>query len=237
MRTVLQRRRAWFAVRDLRRRDAATAPSCASSRIPRRIAAFERTKEFRGRYHVLQGALNPLEGIGPEQLRVEELVSRIDTEGITEIVLCTNPNLEGEATAMYLARRLSGLAGPGDPAGQRAAGRRRPRVRGRDDPRPGPRGPARATRLGHGERSLPVAAPARQDGSPTRRSAAGDHERTLAPRGRRDADALGPAARRRRRPPGPEPRRDARARLVLDGRPDRRDHRAGAGRAWPSRRR
>jgi recombination protein RecR len=76
---------------------------------PQAIAAFERTKEFKGRYHVLQGALNPLEGIGPDQLRVEELVARIDSEGITEIVLCTNPNLEGEATAMYLARRLFDL--------------------------------------------------------------------------------------------------------------------------------
>jgi recombination protein RecR len=76
---------------------------------PQAIAAFERTKEFKGRYHVLQGALNPLEGIGPEQLRIEELVARIEEEGITEIVLCTNPNLEGEATAMYLARRLSAL--------------------------------------------------------------------------------------------------------------------------------
>ena len=73
---------------------------------PQAIAAFERTKDFRGRYHVLQGALNPLEGIGPDQLRVEELVSRIESEGIGEIVLCTNPNLEGEATAMYLARLL-----------------------------------------------------------------------------------------------------------------------------------
>ena len=76
---------------------------------PQAIAAFERTKEFRGRYHVLQGALNPLEGIGPEQLRVEELVARIAGEGIEEVVLCTNPNLEGEATAMYLARRLAEL--------------------------------------------------------------------------------------------------------------------------------
>jgi recombination protein RecR len=77
---------------------------------PQAVAAFERTREFKGRYHVLQGALNPLEGVGPEQLRVEELVSRIDSEGIAEIVLCTNPNLEGEATAMYLAKRLAGLA-------------------------------------------------------------------------------------------------------------------------------
>ncbi|MCI4354974.1 MAG: recombination mediator RecR [Thermoplasmata archaeon] len=74
------------------------------------VAAFERTKEFKGRYHVLQGALNPLEGIGPEQLRVPELMARIEPEGITEVVLCTNPNLEGEATAMYLARRLAALS-------------------------------------------------------------------------------------------------------------------------------
>jgi recombination protein RecR len=76
---------------------------------PRDIVAVERTGQFHGRYHVLGGALNPLEGIGPDQLRVEELVARIDSEGITEIVLCTNPNLEGEATAMYLARRLFDL--------------------------------------------------------------------------------------------------------------------------------
>ncbi len=76
---------------------------------PQAIAAFERTKEFRGRYHVLQGALNPLEGVGPEQLRIAELVARIGTEGVAEVVLCTNPNLEGEATAMYLAKRLADL--------------------------------------------------------------------------------------------------------------------------------
>jgi len=76
---------------------------------PQAVAAFERTREFKGRYHVLQGALNPLEGVGPDQLRVEELVSRLRTEGISEVVLCTNPNLEGEATAMYLAKRLAGL--------------------------------------------------------------------------------------------------------------------------------
>ena len=76
---------------------------------PQAIAAFERTKEFKGRYHVLQGALNPLEGIGPEQLKVAELVARIETEAIAEVVLCTNPNLEGEATAMYLAKRLAAL--------------------------------------------------------------------------------------------------------------------------------
>jgi recombination protein RecR len=77
---------------------------------PRDIAAVERTQQFRGRYHVLQGALNPLEGIGPEQLRVPELLARLDAEGIVEVILCTNPNLEGEATAMYLARLLGPLS-------------------------------------------------------------------------------------------------------------------------------
>jgi recombination protein RecR len=76
---------------------------------PRDIVAVERTQQFRGRYHVLQGALSPLEGIGPDQLRVRELLERVDSEGITEAILCTNPNLEGEATAMYLARVLSPL--------------------------------------------------------------------------------------------------------------------------------
>lgn len=72
----------------------------------RDIVAIERTGEFRGRYHVLLGAMSPLEGIGPEQLKIRELVTRIDAEGIEEIILCTNPNTEGEVTAMYLARLL-----------------------------------------------------------------------------------------------------------------------------------
>lgn len=76
---------------------------------PRDIVAIERTQEYRGRYHVLGGAINPLEGVGPDQLRVKELLARLDAEEITEIILCTNPNLEGEATAMYLARLLGPL--------------------------------------------------------------------------------------------------------------------------------
>jgi len=72
----------------------------------RDIVAIERTGEFRGRYHVLLGAMSPLEGIGPEQLTIRELVARIDPEGVQEIILCTNPNTEGEVTAMYLARLL-----------------------------------------------------------------------------------------------------------------------------------
>ena len=76
---------------------------------PRDIVAVERTGEFRGRYHVLQGAISPIEGIGPDQLRVKELLARLEPEEITEVILCTNPNIEGEATAMYLARLLKPL--------------------------------------------------------------------------------------------------------------------------------
>lgn len=76
---------------------------------PRDIVAIERTHEFRGRYHVLQGAISPIEGIGPEQLRVKELLMRVPVEGVTEVILATNPNIEGEATAMYLARLLKPL--------------------------------------------------------------------------------------------------------------------------------
>jgi len=76
---------------------------------PRDIVAVEKTQEFRGRYHVLHGSLNPIEGVGPDQLRVKELLSRLEGEGVTEVILCTNPNLEGEATAMYLARLLKPL--------------------------------------------------------------------------------------------------------------------------------
>jgi recombination protein RecR len=76
---------------------------------PRDIVAVERTHEFTGRYHVLQGAISPIEGIGPEQLRVKELLRRVGDESITEVILATNPNIEGEATAMYLAKLLQPL--------------------------------------------------------------------------------------------------------------------------------
>jgi len=73
------------------------------------IVAVEKTGEFKGRYHVLQGAISPIEGVGPDQIRVKELLARIEPEGITEVILCTNPNIEGEATAMYLGRLLKPL--------------------------------------------------------------------------------------------------------------------------------
>jgi recombination protein RecR len=85
------------------RRDATTVCVVEEARD---IVAIERTGEFRGRYHVLLGAMNPLEGIGPEQLKVKELFARIEPEGIAEVIVCTNPNTEGEVTALYLARML-----------------------------------------------------------------------------------------------------------------------------------
>jgi recombination protein RecR len=76
---------------------------------PRDIVAVEKTREYRGRYHVLQGAMSPIDGIGPDQLRIRELLVRIGDEGIAEVILCTNPNIEGEATALYLASLLKDL--------------------------------------------------------------------------------------------------------------------------------
>jgi recombination protein RecR len=76
---------------------------------PRDIVAVEKTREYRGRYHVLQGAISPIDGVGPDQLRIRELLARIGHEGIAEIILCTNPNIEGDATALYLASLLKDL--------------------------------------------------------------------------------------------------------------------------------
>ena len=99
--------------------EAELCPVCADDRRdgsilcvveePRDIVAVERTGEFGGRYHVLGGAISPIEGVGPDQLRIRELLARLDEEGVTEVILATNPNIEGEATAMYLARLLAPL--------------------------------------------------------------------------------------------------------------------------------
>lgn len=75
----------------------------------RDIVAVEKTGEFRGRYHVLLGVMSPLEGVGPEQLKIKELFARLEPEGVQEVIICTNPNTEGEVTAMYLARLLTPL--------------------------------------------------------------------------------------------------------------------------------
>jgi len=76
---------------------------------PRDIVSVERTGEFHGRYHVLQGAISPIEGVLPDQLRIKELLARIGDDGVEEVIIATNPNIEGEATAMYLARLLKPL--------------------------------------------------------------------------------------------------------------------------------
>ena len=76
---------------------------------PNDLLAMERTGEFRGRYHVLMGALSPLDGIGPEDLKIRELLARLDSGETAEVILATNPNVEGEATAIFLARLLRPL--------------------------------------------------------------------------------------------------------------------------------
>jgi len=76
---------------------------------PNDLLAIERTGEFRGRYHVLLGALSPLDGIGPEDLKVRELLVRLEAGGVEEVILATNPSVEGEATAIYLAKLLRPL--------------------------------------------------------------------------------------------------------------------------------
>ena len=100
-----------FAERDL-------CPVCADTRRdptlicvveePSAIISIERTHEFRGRYHVLGGALSPIDGVDPEDLRIAELDQRIERDGVTELVIATNPTMAGEATALFLADRVRG---------------------------------------------------------------------------------------------------------------------------------
>ncbi|PWD50729.1 recombination protein RecR [Serinibacter arcticus] len=76
---------------------------------PRDVVAIERTREFRGRYHVLGGAINPINGIGPDELRIRELMTRLASGVVTEVIIATDPNVEGEATASYLSRLLGSM--------------------------------------------------------------------------------------------------------------------------------
>ncbi len=76
---------------------------------PLDVLAIERTREYKGLYHVLHGAISPVEGIGPDELKIRELLERLKAEPVEEVLLATNPNLEGEATAMYLARLIAPL--------------------------------------------------------------------------------------------------------------------------------
>lgn len=76
---------------------------------PKDVSAFERTNEYGGRYHVLHGLISPINGVGPDDIRIKELLERVNNNGIQEIIMATNPTVEGEATAMYIARLLKPL--------------------------------------------------------------------------------------------------------------------------------
>lgn len=76
---------------------------------PRDVVAMEKTKEFKGYYHVLHGAISPLEGVGPEDIKIKELLARLSEQTVDEVIIATNPNIEGEATAMYLSKLLNPL--------------------------------------------------------------------------------------------------------------------------------
>jgi recombination protein RecR len=94
--------------------DVCSDPQREANRIcvveePLDVVALERTGQYKGLYHVLHGALSPIEGIGPEELKIHELLRRLEPRGVEEVILATNPNLEGDATAMYLTRRIQPL--------------------------------------------------------------------------------------------------------------------------------
>jgi len=94
-------------------------PVCADNRrdhktvcvveSPKDISAFERTKEYRGVYHVLHGLISPIDGVSPDKLKIKELLSRISRDGVEEVIMATNPTVEGEATAMYISKLLKPL--------------------------------------------------------------------------------------------------------------------------------
>lgn len=77
---------------------------------PKDVLAMEKIREFKGTYHVLHGTLNPIEGIGPNQIRIKELLTRVNTDDVKEVIMATNPDVEGEATAMYIAKILKPLS-------------------------------------------------------------------------------------------------------------------------------
>lgn len=99
--------------------DSETCPLCSGTsrdktaicvvQDPRDVVAMERTREFKGLYHVLHGAISPMQGIGPEDIRIKELIKRLGSGEVTEVILATNPNVEGEATAMYISKLIKPL--------------------------------------------------------------------------------------------------------------------------------
>ena len=145
MPAVLQHQRG-RALRLLPRRPARLHVLCVVEE-PRDIVAVERTHEFRGRYHVLRARSRRSRASAPSSCASRSCWPRVDDEGVTEVILATNPNIEGEATAMYLARLLKPLGVRSHPHRERAPGRRRPRVRRRGHARPCARRPPRGRRL------------------------------------------------------------------------------------------
>lgn len=99
--------------------DRELCPVCADNRrdhktvcvveSPKDISAFERTKEYKGVYHVLHGLISPIDGVSPDKLKIKELLSRISRDGVEEVIMATNPTVEGEATAMYISKLLKPL--------------------------------------------------------------------------------------------------------------------------------
>ena len=108
-------------------------PSRETNRVcvveqPQDVATIEATGEFRGRYHVLMGVLSPLDGVGPEDLRIDQLLRRVPEEGVQEVIVATNPTVEGEATALLLAKHLKELGGGNLATRPRSAGGQRPGI-------------------------------------------------------------------------------------------------------------
>ena len=102
----------------------------------RDVLTIESIHEHRGLYHVLMGAISPIDGVGPDNLRIASLVERVSHGGIREVILATNPTVEGETTALYLVKALKDTGSTGLADRIRPSGRRRPGVRGQADPRP-----------------------------------------------------------------------------------------------------
>ena len=134
---------------------------------PKDVVAIERTREFRGNYHVLGGAISPIDGIGPDDLRVRELMTRLASGEVQEVIIATDPNLEGEATADLPQPAAARRRPHGDAARLGPARRRRPRVRRRGDPRTRLRGPPPRRRLTRPR--APARRPARRVAAPSSR--------------------------------------------------------------------
>ena len=123
----------------LQRRRRATSSVICVVEEPQNVTAIEKTREFKGVYHVLMGALSPLQGIGPDDLKIKGLLTRVGAGGVDEVILATNPNVEGEATAHLPGAAAEAARRAGDAHRDGRARRQRPRVRRRGDDAQGDR--------------------------------------------------------------------------------------------------